>query len=243
MLPDLDVLQLFVVALAAFAGALAQSTIGIGFGILMVPVLIIVAPDLLPALPLILATVLSFAIVLRERGDVDMKGLPALFVGRVVGTLLAVWLLVSLTGPALEVLFGVVIVVVVVVSALRPAITPTRTAKVIGGAVSGVFATTAAIGGPPVAVLYSGRPGPEVRSTLGVLFAAGSAMSLVALIPAGRLSWGHLLVGLLMLVPAAVGFAMSGPLARFMEGRWLRPSILAFAAAGGVLAIIRGVTA
>lgn len=243
MLAGLTLLQLLLTILAVVVGSVAQSTVGMGIGIVMVPVLVVVAPDLLPAMPLILATVLSVGMILRERASIDLAGLPPLIIGRILGTGAAIALLVLLTGPALEILFGVVILVVVLISAVRSAIQPTVTARFAGGAASGLFATTAAIGGPPIAVLYQHRPGPEVRSTMGVIFAFGSALSLVALIPAGRLRWEHVLLGLLLVIPAAVGFAISTPLARFLEGRWFRPSLLAFAAAGGILAVVRGLTA
>ncbi len=242
MLADLTLLQIVLTVLSVVAGALAQSTVGMGIGIVMVPVLAVIAPDLLPAMPLILATALSLAMIRREWSSIDLRGLPPLIVGRILGTVAAAGLLVILTGRALEIMFGVVIVVVVLVSAFRPVIQPTSSAKFLGGAASGLFATTAAIGGPPIAVLYQGRPGPEVRSTLAVIFSFGSALSLIALIPAGRISWEHLVLGAFLLVPTGIGFAISGPLARFLEGRWLRPSILTFAAAGGLMALVRGIT-
>jgi uncharacterized protein len=243
VLAGLTLLQLVLTVVAVVVGSIAQSTVGMGIGIVMVPVLAVIAPDLLPAMPLILASVLSVAMIVRERTSMDLAGLPPLIVGRILGTGAAVVLLILLTGPALEILFGVVILSVVLISAMRPAVEPTASAKFAGGAASGLFATTAAIGGPPIAVLYQGRPGPEVRSTMGVIFAFGSALSLVALIPAGRLRWEHVVLGVLLLIPAAVGFAISTPLARFLEGRWFRPSLLVFAAAGGLMAVIRGLTA
>ena len=240
MFLDLTSAQIVVTVVAVVAGSLAQSTIGLGFGMVLVPILAVFAPDLLPAMPLILAGVLSLAMIVRERSAIDMRGLPPLLAGRLLGILPAVWLLIILTGPALEILFGVVIVVVVAMSARKASIRPSPVARFVGGSVSGLFATTAAIGGPPVAILYQDRPGPEVRSTLAVLVAVGSVLSLVGLIPTGRITWEHLILGLALLVPTAVGFALSGPLGQFLEGRLLRPAILLFAAAGGVMAIVRG---
>lgn len=242
MVADLTLFQIVVTVVVVLAGSVAQSTLGIGFGIVMVPVLALVAPDLLPAMPLILTSVLCFAMIARERGHIDMRGLPALMLGRIAGTVLAAWVLTVLTGAALEVVFGVVIVVVVLASIGRPAIRPSGATRLMAGAVSGLFATTAAIGGPPVAVLYQGRPGPEVRSTLAVLAGIGGLFSLLGLIPAGRITWGHLVFGAFLLIPTAVGFTISGPLGRFLEGEMLRPGILIFAGTGGLLAIVRGFT-
>jgi uncharacterized membrane protein YfcA len=237
---QLTLLQVSVTVLAAIVGALAQSTLGLGFGVVLVPVLALIAPDQLPAVPLLLAPILCFAMIRRERGDIDVSGLPPLLVGRVLGTAGGIWLLIVLAGPSLEVLFGVVIVVVVLISGLRPAVQPTSPAQFLGGVVSGVFGTTAAIGGPPVAILYQGRPGPEVRSTMAVIYAIGSVLSLIGLVLARRIDRSNVLLSVALLVPTIIGFAISGPLARALEGRWLRPSILAFAGSAGVLAIFRG---
>ena len=239
---ELSLLQVSAILLAAVGGALAQSTLGLGFGIVLVHVLALIAPDQLPTVPLLLAPVLCLAMIYRERAEIDVSGLPLLLVGRVLGTAAGIWLLLVLTGASLEILFGAVILIVVMVTGLRPAVAPTSPARFVAGVVSGAFGTTAAIGGPPVAIVYQGRPGAEIRSTMAVIYAIGSLMSLVGLGLAGRVTLGHLLLFLGLLVPTAFGFLISRPLARALEGRWLRPSILAFAAAAGFLAIGRGLT-
>src|SRR5680860_130611 len=232
MLADLSALQVALTVVAVVAGAIVQGSVGMGFGTVLVPVLAVVAPAMLPATVLLLAFVLTGLMVLRERAAIDASGIPLLLVGRMMGTGIAVWLLVSLSQSALEILFGVVIVGVVALSALKPSVRPTLLAKLTAGTASGLFSTTAGIGGAPVAVLYQTRPGPQLRSTLAAFFLLGIVVSLSGLLAAGRLSWTH--VGLaVVLAPALVGgFALSRPLARFLDARWLRPAVLLFAAAG-----------
>ena len=242
MIADLSVAQLVIIALGAVAGSLTQSTLGFGFRVVLAPLLAVVAPELLPAQPLLLGAMLYAAMIRRERGGADWRVLPPLLGARVVGTLIALWLLVVLSSRALDVLFGAVIVTVVLLSATRPSVTPTLPARLVGAAASGLFSTTASIGGPPMALVYQSRPGAEIRATLSMFFVIGTCMSLVALIPAGRISWEQVLLAVLLLVPTAIGFAISGPVARVLEGRWLRLAILAFAAVGGVLAIARGLS-
>jgi uncharacterized protein len=239
---DLSAAELALTITSVVVGALVQGAIGIGFGLVVVPALALIQPALLPAVPLLVSLPLTGLIAARERHAIDRTGMPLLLAGRVVGTAAAVWLLVALTDSALEILFGVVILGVAAISFRLPLITPSRTAKLLAASVSGLFATTAAIGGPPLALLYQRRPGPEVRSTLSMVFLLGGLLSLGGLVTAGRLETTHLLVSLLLAPAMIVGFTLSRPLARFLDRGWLRPAVLAFAAAGGLLAILRGLT-
>ncbi len=242
MLSDLTALELAVTLVSVVAGALVQGTIGIGFGIVVVPVLALVAPAALPAVPLVIAMPLVALISYRERHAVDRRGLPRLLVGRVLGTAAAVGLLVALSDAALEMLFGLVVLAVVALSLLRAEVRPTPTAQLLAGTASGLFATTAAIGGPPAALLYQSRPGPEVRATLSLLFLLGGLISLAGLVLAGRLSLAHLGLAALLAPAMVAGFALSRPLGRRVDTGWLRPGVLLFAGAAGVLAVVRGLT-
>ena len=240
MLSDLSVLDLAVTLVSVVTGALVQGTIGIGFGIVVVPVLALVAPATLPAVPLLVAMPLVALISYRERDAVDRRGLPRLLVGRVLGTAAAVGLLVALSDAALEVLFGLVVLAVVGLSLLRAEVRPTPSTQLLAGTASGLFATTAAIGGPPAALLYQSRPGPEVRATLSLLFLLGGLISLAGLLLAGRLSPAHLALAALFTPAMVAGFALSRPLGRRVDTGWLRPAVLLFAGAAGVLAVVRG---
>lgn len=235
--------HLAIIAAIVVAGALVQGTIGIGFGIVVVPGLTLLAPATLPATPLLLALPLTVLVAHRERGAIDRQGLPVLLIGRVVGTAAAVVLLVWLPEPSLEILFGLVILGVIPLSLARPQVPFTRTNQLAAGATSGLFATTAAIGGPPAALLYQNRPGPELRATLGVLFLVGGLFSIVGLLVAQRLTVEHLVLALVLGPAMAIGFALSRPLARILDAGWLRPAVLAIAGAAGAMAVVRGVLA
>ena len=84
MFLELTLAQILITIFAVVAGSLAQSTLGLGlglglgFGMVMVPILAVFAPDLLPAVPLMLAGILSCAMIVRERADIDVRGLPPL---------------------------------------------------------------------------------------------------------------------------------------------------------------------
>jgi len=52
------------------------------------------------------------------------------------------------------------------------------------------------IGGPPLALIYQDRSGPEICSTLAVAFLTRTGSSLVALLLVGTLEWEHVLLTL-----------------------------------------------
>lgn len=229
-----------VLAASVLLGALVQSTIGLGLGLIAVPVFAVAAPETLPGVLLVLVMPLLVLVMGRELGAVDRAALVPLLAGRVIGTLAAVWLLLVLSSSALNLLFGATILAGVALSLVVADLTPTRPTQVLAGAASGLFATAAAVGGPPLGLLYQRRPGPELRATLSAVFLIGGALSLAALSAASRLTGPHLTLAALLLPALLGGYALSRPVRAYLDVGWLRPAVLAFAGLGGVLAILRG---
>ena len=237
---DLGPLELIAAMLAAVAGAVVQGSIGFGMGLVLVPVLAIVAPAALPVTVVLLGMPVNILMSLREWPSIDRHGFAWIVAGRTAGTVLGVWLLLVVAGASLSVLFGVVIVAAVVTSIVSPTLRIRGRSLVIAGAISGVFATTAAIGGPPLALLYQHRPGPELRSTLAVTFGVGGLMTLAGLHVTGQTRLEQVVLALLLGIAVLVGLAISRRVARRLDARWLRPAVLTFAAVSGLYAVLRG---
>ena len=73
--------------------------------------------------------------------------------------------------------------------AVGAAVRPTRRVLLVAGTISGVTGTVAAIGGPPIALVYQHATGPTIRATLALYFSVGTVLSLAALRLTG--SFGH----------------------------------------------------
>ena len=108
---------------------------------------------------------------------------------------------------------------------------------------SGIMGTAAAIGGPPVDLVYQDRPGGELRSTLSLAFVIGLIMSLVGLAIAGKVQGWHALFALKLLPGLLLGLLVSNFAAPFLEKRWLRPTVLTLAAVSAVVVIAKGLVA
>ena len=229
-----------VMCLAVAAGAAIQSTIGFGFALVAVPVLALVEPGSVPVAVLVLSLPMTIGMAVHERAHADRSGFAWLIAGRVIGTAVGVWVLSEVSSDGFSLVIGIALVLAVAGSVWGVDVEPTPVTNLTAGTLSGAMGTTSAIGGPALAVLYQRRPGPELRSTLAGVFVVGSLISLVALLAAGEVHAPELILAL-QLAPALVAGLLLGSLAtRRLDGPWLRPAVLVFAAVAGLVIAVRG---
>ena len=231
--------ELAIAAVAVFAGGIVQGAIGFGLSLIAVPVLGLIEPSSLPATMLILAIPFTAAMAFRERENIDVPGFWLIAMGRLPGTAAAVWLLSAVTEAELSVVIGAAVIVAVAFSLFAPAIPLGVSTRLVAGTISGLMGTAAAIGGPPLAIAYQRRPGPELRSTLAMSFVLGSTVSLGALALTGHVDGDHLVTAAWLLPGLGLGLLVATKLHRHLDKGWLRPTVLTFAAISGAVAILR----
>lgn len=231
--------MLAVLALTTLVAAFIQGSTGIGFALILAPVLALLAPDLLPVCLLALMVPLNIYVAWRERGALDRRGAAWITAGRFLGMFGGLWLLEVVTTSRLHLLVGVVIVLAAVLTLLMPVFEPGPRAFVGVGVATGISETATGVGGPPLALVYQHQPPATLRSTLALCFLLGQLMSLAALALWGRATAAQLMVAL-MLVPAlVVGALLSHIVHGRIGGRALRTFVLVFALASGVLLLVR----
>ncbi len=231
--------DLAIVMLVAAVGFTLQGAVGFGMGILGTPILILLDPRLVPG-PVLASTMLfTLALGLKERRAIDLGGLRWAMVGRVVGTAPAAWVLAVLPGEQLRLVFGLVVLFGVALSISGLRVDPRPPALLVGGVLSGVMGTIAAVGGPPLALLYQHAPGAQVRGTLSGLFFLGTIVSLGALLLVGRFGWAEVQFTLAMLPGAVFGFLVSRRLATRLDRGYTRAGVLGVATIAGLLVILR----
>jgi uncharacterized protein len=236
---DYSVIELVVLALAVGIGALVQGTIGFGLSLIAVPVMGLVEPSALPATMLLVSLPLTVVMAVRERHHIDRAGVWQIVLGRLPGTVAAVWVLSLISGPQIAILIGAAVIVATILSVIVPEFEAGSNLRLLAGVMSGFMGTIAAIGGPPLALAYQRRPGPELRSTLAASFVIGSSVSVVALAVTGHVGTRHVILACLLLPPLIAGVLLATRLHRFLDKGWLRPAVLTFAAISGVVAIVR----
>ena len=225
---------------AVAVGAVIQGSIGFGYAFVAVPTMALLYPEALPVTPLLLALPMTALMTAREWRSIDVTGFFLITVARAAGTAAGVALLVLVPASPLSVIVGLLITAVALLSFFSPNFEVNNKTRIAGGIASGITSTTAAIGGPPLALIYQDRSGAELRSTLSISFVVGIVMSLAALALAGKVQGWHFLLALQLLPGLLVGLWSSRWIIRYLDEHWLRPAVLVFAAVAGLTVAFLG---
>lgn len=238
---DVNGFDLVAAVVVIWFAAAVQGTIGLGFNIVAVPVLLLVNPLLAPVPQLILSVPQTAASMVRERGGIDRSGVAWILAGRIPGAVIGIWLLSIATDRLLEFLIGGFVITAVLILATGYHVNRTPAVEFGAGVFAGISSYVSSIGGPPMALLYSRAEGATIRATLGLIFLVGSSITLTARILAGDIAardWG---LALAMFPAAAVGFATSSWMKRHTSPRQLRVAILAVSAIAAGALLVRAV--
>jgi uncharacterized membrane protein YfcA len=228
-----------VVAAAAVAGGVAQSTAGFGAAFVTVPALALVAPELLPGAMLVAALPLSTVMATVGWARLDRPAAIRLMLGRLPGIALGTAIVAAAGVRLVTAIVAVVLLGAVAAAAAgwQLAITPAR--EVAVGVVSGVTGTAAALGGPPVALLYRGRDPQVLRPTLGLVWAVGIVVALPGLWLTGSFDGVQAVIGGLLGLLLLLGFLLSRGLVRRLAAERIRTFVLVWAGVGGAAALVR----
>jgi uncharacterized membrane protein YfcA len=226
--------------LAVALGAMVQSGAGLGVGLIGSPLVTLLDPALMPGSMLIAGTVLPVLILAREARHADWPGVSWALAGRLAGTLAGVWVIASVSPRALGIVIGLVVLAVTAITVAGRPLPRNRWTLLGAGMVSGASGTATSIGGPPVALLYAGGTGPQVRASLSAFLVAGNGLAVAALAVAGHLPGRDVAMGGILVVFAAAGFAAAARLRRFLDGGRIRAAVLLLIAVSAVALIARG---
>lgn len=237
-MPFASWLALLAAELVIAVAATVQGSVGFGLALLSAPLLALFEPRLVPGPILLASVVLTIAMMLRDRESLDVHGVGWALAGRVPGTALGAALLVWVPRGDLTVLFGMLVVIAALMMGFARPVRPEPRSLLGAGLVSGVMGTASSIGGPPIALLYQGEPGPRMRSTLSAYFTIGATMSLVAVAVVGRLGRWELVATATLLPGIFAGFWLSRRAARWLDRGRTRQAVLWVAGLSGALLVI-----
>lgn len=231
--------QLAFISAVVLAAGFVQGATGVGFALIVAPVLGLLHPTLLPVCVLVLMLPLNVYVLWRERSALDKLGATWITAGRIVGTAGGLWVLVALSANQLNIAVGLSTIAAVLATMLAPSFTPGRHAFIASGIVTGVTETATGIGGPPLALIYQHQPVAVMRSTIALCFLVGELVSLGTLLVAGRID-GTQMTAAAQLVPALiVGAVLSHLIHHRINTRFLRAFVLLFALVSGVLLFVK----
>jgi hypothetical protein len=243
------------VAAFALAGACVQATTGMGFALILTPVMFAL---LSPVGAVVAVTVLGLELNLlvlfaeRRRPRVAWREVAPILLAVLPGTVCGVLLLRLLPKPVLQAAVGVAVIAAVLVriralrvaAAVTPASDGAPTRLAVGFA-TGALTTSAGVSGPPLALWLSrrGLSPADFRDSITMLFLATGIISALALAPV--LGEAHLHPALLLAPVACVlaGHAVGSRAFSRLDARAFEPLLLAVILAAGVASVVFGVGA
>lgn len=218
-----------IVAIVTVAASV-QGAIGFGMALIASPLLVLVDPALVPGPLMMSSLVLVTLVAVRDHVHTDFKTVRWAIVGNVVGASIGASVLAQLDAARYGVLFAAIVLLGVGLSLLGARIRVRRRSAVGAGLLGGFMATTAAIGGPPMALVYQHEGADSFRGTLATYFIASSVIGLTALFFAGRFRMPEVEFGLLLIPGQIAGFLLSNWLRRRLGDHSIRPYILGLSA-------------
>lgn len=233
---------LAIIGVAVFVAAFVQGTIGVGFALIVAPVVSLMEPAQLPVLVLVLMIPLNLYVVWREHSALDWRGTGWITAGRVVGTFGGLAVLTLLLQWQLDLFVGVATVGAALATLATPVLRLRPATFVSAGLLTGLTETATGIGGPPLALLYQHQSGPVLRATIAACFLIGQVLSLIALLAVGRAAFDQVALATLLVPALAAGGLLSQLSHHAADGRWMRRLVLAFALASGALLVARALS-
>lgn len=244
LMGDVSVAALALASAFVAVAALIQSSIGFGFALVAVPALALIHPDLVPVPLILLSLVLTMSTVVRERRSADWPAIRWVIGGRIPGTIAGLALIKVVAPATLQTIIGAVILLAVVLVLLRGyGHQRNHLSEVIAGAASGAMHMIAAISGPPLALLFAQDRGPTLRATLGAIFFLGGLLTLGVRAVGGEVNAAQLALAGALTPALLLGFWTSRFLIHRVQGPLIRAAVLVFAGTGGLLLLVRSLTA
>lgn len=224
---------------AAATGALVQGSLGFGMSLLASPILAMVDTRLVPGPLGFCGIFVSLLTLARDWRHARWKQLPLVLPGLLIGSWAGAALLRAVPPPMLSTILGLVVLVAVGISAAGHTVRATRSNLVLASVIAGFLDTTAAIPGPPLALIYQHR-GHKLAGTLAPIFLFSGVISLFNLHAIGRFGRAEIELGSMLIGPVVLGLAASSLLVGRLPAPAMRIGVLALSALAGIAAIVRG---
>ena len=224
MFPAFPEISLGVYAMAlsvVFFAAIVQSSMGMGFGQVAGPLLLLINADFVPVPIIMMGMLVATMNAIKGRKQVVIGELGFSLAGRIAGSIAAGWLIVLMTDKdTFSLLFAGLILLAVALSLGKWRLHPNPKTLIVAGTASGFMGTITSVGAPPMGIVYQHSPGPMVRATLNAFFAFGTLASLCALGWFGLLRQDHLMFAIALTPALLLGIWISKHLTSFVDRRF-----------------------
>lgn len=147
------ILFIFIILVAS----ILQTSTGFGFSIVATPFLLLLfEPREAVQINLILSLVISCALIMKIRKDIDMEVLKRFILGSIAGLPIGISVFLLMDMTLLKLWVSIIILVLTLLLILRFRIAQTRSRDFNVGGFSGALTTSIGMPGPPILLYFSG---------------------------------------------------------------------------------------
>ena len=221
-------------------GATVQSSLGMGFGLTVGPVLALLDPAFVPGTTLVIGMITAFAGAITEHRSIRWPEVGTATIGRISGIIVAMVVLSFLPDRDTFLLaFGILILVALLLSVSGWRLAFNRGSLLMMGCVSGLMGTITSVGAPPLSIIYQDHDPAHARPTLSAFFFIGCLASIAGLSLSGWFHWNDLTRAILLLPPMALGIWLGQRFKTGIDQRY-RYALWAISGIAAIQLIIRG---
>ncbi|MCC7365588.1 MAG: sulfite exporter TauE/SafE family protein [Dehalococcoidia bacterium] len=235
----LEAVLIFVLSAGA---AVVQSLTGLGFGLMIVPPLVLViGAKHAVVVSNALGTLLSMVMLSRSHADVEWRMGSSLLAGSALGMPLGLAVLVAIDPDALQVVIAVTVIVFAALLARGLRLHAAGLAGDIAtGVVSGILRMSTSMSGPPVVIYLQGRgiPSAPFRATLAAFFTISGVAGVTLLALGGQFSREALYETAVGVPALAAGLIGGNRLYHAVDERLFRRLVLGVLFVSSVLSLV-----
>ncbi|WP_280512983.1 sulfite exporter TauE/SafE family protein [Rossellomorea vietnamensis] len=137
--------------------SILQTSTGFGFSIMATPFLLLLYPPKEAIqINLILSLVISLALIVKIRRDIDFTLVKRFVIGSMPGLFLGIVVFTLIDMSLLKVVISLVIILLTILLIMKFRITQSTPRDFLAGALSGVLTTSIGMPGPPLLLYFSG---------------------------------------------------------------------------------------
>ena len=240
----IDPYQAALAALIVLAGSTVLGTVGFGIAVTTSPLLLLFIEARTVVVMLNTVSVALFILMLfQTRNYLPLREMAPVTAAGVLGVPVGVFVLSSLDGPALRIGIAVIIILTTISLRLRlPAvrISPGLLGPAVGFVVA-VLLASLALGGPILVLLLLARNwgSQAIRASLSFYFLLVLTPSIAGYAIAGLFTLERVMLVLIMIPPALLGFSVASVLVRHLNERRFRHGVIAIIMVSSVMVLGR----
>ncbi|CAM4010341.1 MULTISPECIES: sulfite exporter TauE/SafE family protein [Pseudoalteromonas] len=190
-------------------GACLQCVIGFGLGLLCVPVLYWLMPELVPAPMILNALLITALLTVKHRGAIDIKQTGYSIFGGALGVLSAATVMVYVDSDQYRLLLGSCLLLAVGLSLTGWSPKLTMLSNLVASIASGFIGTTTSAGGAPMGLLYQAQNKDKIKANLSIFFVFINLFGILALLVTGSADMNDIMLFLKCLPAILIGWGAS----------------------------------